>query len=260
MKKEEINEYLSELVRIFDKKEKYCYHHRDDPDYYGIKNIENVFGEVDEKDYYKPMLAESAFKSYYKIYESRGNKDKNLSVKQNLYTIIPYLIDMINNHKTEEWKFQLCMRVNFISSKDSGEMRIIFVWSDNEEVRWGNETDDIINELFKSFLDNYQKEEQIMRRGSDFIFESIHLLDYLLHKISLKRGKPYIKSPESLINKRETIHPQNNDDKCFQYAMTVALNHENIGNNAERISKIKLFINQYNSKDIDFPVHRKEDR
>ena len=146
------------------------------------------------------------------------------------------------------------MRVNFISSKDGGETRTIFVWSDDEEIRWSNETDDINNELFKSFLDNYQKEEQIMRRRSDFIFESIHLLDYLLHKISLKRGKPYIKSPESLINKRETIHPQNDDDKCFQYAITVALNHHNIGNNSGRIPKIEPFTNQYNSKDIDLPV------
>ena len=103
MKKEEINEFLSELVRIFDKKEKYRYHDLDDPDYYGIKNIENLFGEVDEKDYYKPMLTESAFKSYYKIYESRGNKDKNLSVKQYLYTIISYLNDMIN----KDWRMEI---------------------------------------------------------------------------------------------------------------------------------------------------------
>ena len=41
-------------------------------------------------------------------------------------------------------------------------------------------------------------------------------------------------------------HPQNDDDKCFQYAITVALNHQNIGNNPERISNIKPFINQYN--------------
>ena len=34
--------------------------------------------------------------------------------------------------------------------------------SDNEEIRSDNETDDIIKELFKSFLNNYQKEEQIM--------------------------------------------------------------------------------------------------
>ena len=50
--------------------------------------------------------------------------------------------------------------------------------------------------FFKSFLNNYQKEEIILRKGSDFIFESVDLLSYSFHKISLKRGKSYIKSPE----------------------------------------------------------------
>ena len=65
------------------------------------------------------------------------------------------------------------MHVNFISSKDTGETRTIYVWSDNAKIMVGNETDNIIRELFESFLDNYQKEEQIMRGGSDFIFESV---------------------------------------------------------------------------------------
>ena len=78
------------------------------------------------------------------------------------------------------------MHVNFNSSKDTGETRTIYVWSDNTKIMWGNETDDIIEELLKSFLDSYQKEEQIMRGGSDFIFESVELLNYSLHKISLK--------------------------------------------------------------------------
>ena len=88
-----------------------------------------------------------------------------------------------------------------------------------------------------------------MRGGSDFIFESVELLSYHLHKISLNRGKSYIKSPKWLENKRGTINPQNNDDKCFQYAITVALNHQNIENYPERISNIEPFINQYNQKD-----------
>ena len=46
-----------------------------------------------------------------------------------------------------------------------------------------------------------------MRSGSNFIFESVELLDYHLHKISLKRRKSYVKSPELLINKRATINP-----------------------------------------------------
>ena len=31
------------------------------------------------------------------------------------------------------------------------------------------------------------------------------------------------------------------NNRCFQYVLTVALNHENIGGHTERITKIKLF-------------------
>ena len=53
------------------------------------------------------------------------------------------------------------------------------------------------------------------------------------------------------MNKRATINPKNDDDNCFQYAITVALNDQNIENNPERISNIKPFINQNNRKGID---------
>ena len=97
-----------------------------------------------------------------------------------------------------------------------------------------------------------------MTKGSDFVFESVDLLSYHVHKTSLKRGKSYIKSPEWLINKRATINPKNKDNKCFQYSITVALNHQNIENHPERISNIKPFINQYNWEGIDFPAGLKD--
>ena len=87
-----------------------------------------------------------------------------------------------------EWKIQLCMHVNVISSKDTGETGTVYVWSDNAKIMKGNEADDIIKELFYSLLDNDLKEEQIMRGGSGFKFESVNLLDYHLHKISLKKA------------------------------------------------------------------------
>ena len=106
---------------------------------------------------------------------------------------MPYLSDLINYHKairneSKEWKIQINMHVNFVSSNDTGEIRTIFVWSDNEEVRSGNETDDIIKGLLNSFLNNYQKEEIVLRNGSAFVFESVALLSYNIHKTSLKRG------------------------------------------------------------------------
>ena len=107
--------------------------------------------------------------------------------------MVPYLQDILNDQKTNsnnsnEWKIQINMHVNFVSSNDAGEARTIFVWSDNEEVRSGNETDDIIKGLLNSFLNNYQKEEIVLRNGSNFVFESVDLLSYHIHKTSLKRG------------------------------------------------------------------------
>ena len=77
------------------------------------------------------------------------------------------------------------MRVNFISSEDTGETRTIYVWSDNVSIMRGSDTDDIIRELFKSFLRNYQEELKIIK-GSDFVFESVELMDYKLHRVHLK--------------------------------------------------------------------------
>ena len=95
--KEEIYDHLVKLVKNLNKKEKYQYRDRYDLDYYGIKDIENLFGNVDDDDdYYKPILIKSSFNDNYKYYESRGDKDKKLSVKQYLYKIIPYLSDIIN--------------------------------------------------------------------------------------------------------------------------------------------------------------------
>ena len=59
-------------------------------------------------------------------------------------------------------------------------------------------------------------------------------------------------------NKKSTINPKNNDYKCFQYAVTLALNLDKINGHPQRISKIKPFIEQYNWKDIDFASTSKD--
>ena len=73
------------------------------------------------------------------------------------------------------------MHANFVSSNDTGETRTIFVWSDNEEIRLGNETDDVIKEL-NFFLNNYQKEQTILTNGSGFVFKSVDLLSIMFIK------------------------------------------------------------------------------
>ena len=134
-------------------------------------------------------------------------------------------------------------KISFKSLKPgSDETRVMHTRSYNEEIMNGSDTDEIIKLLFESFLQKYEDK----MKGSDFT------------KTSMNRGGSYIDSPKWLKDKKSTIDPKNNDDKCFQYAVTLALNLNSIDNHPERISKIKPFINKYNWKDIDFPAMSKD--
>ena len=86
--------------------------------------------------------------------------------------------------------------INFISTKDSTETRTMHTKGDNIEIMMGSETNDIISELFKSLLQNYQEGLQESMRGSEFIFDSANFLYYHLRKINLSRGRSYINSPK----------------------------------------------------------------
>ena len=84
-----------------------------------IKTNLNWWSETDE-DHYKPIKTKSAFNANYIEYESKGVKDKNLSPREYLDIIRPFLSNMISDHKTTiEWKIQLIMQINFISHSDS---------------------------------------------------------------------------------------------------------------------------------------------
>ena len=60
------------------------------------------------------------------------------------------MYDLINGYMIARrvWKIQISMRVNFITSKDTGETYTIYVWSDNVSIIWGNDTNDTIREIF----------------------------------------------------------------------------------------------------------------
>ena len=134
---------------------------------------------------------------------------------------------MINDHRIVRrvWKIQICMHVNFISSRDTGETCIYYVWSDNVSIMQGSDTNDIIREIFRPFLHNYQKVLKMIK-GSNLVFESVDLMDYKLHRVCLNRGGLYIKSPEWLENKKVTINPKNkNDNECLQWSIISSLSY-----------------------------------
>ena len=119
-----------------------------------------------------------------------------------------YLRDMINDHKSQsEWKIQLTMQINFISSKDSEETRTMHTKKSNIEIMMGNETDEIIEKLFDSLLQKFKKgfsftklSKRINEKKRVYSCDSVNLWYHHLQKISLKRGGSYVDSSEWLKN------------------------------------------------------------
>ena len=106
-----------------------------------------------------------------------------------------------------EWKVQLTMSVNFISSIYSDEIRNKHTKRNNIETMVGSETDEIIEELFESLLQIYQDGLEKSMKESDFTFDSVNLLHYHLQKVGLKRiWSSYVDSPEWLKNKKAAVN------------------------------------------------------
>ena len=249
-----ISKYLDKLEKKILKLDEYRDY--DDYEHKGIKNIKDLFKTSINKDHYKPKLFNSDYNNKYVEYESRG--DRILSIREYLTLIEKYLRELINQYKNEgEWKVQLSAEINFISLKiGSDETRVMYTRS--EEFMSRDDTNEIIKLLFESFLQRFEENLQNKMRGSEFEFDGINLFYYDFNKTSIYRGGTYTDSPKWLKNKKSTINPKNNDDKCFQYAVTLALNLDNINKYPQRISKIKPFIDQYNWKDLDFPPTNKD--
>ena len=220
------------------------------------RDIKNLFEheEEEEENCYKPGRVSNFWSNNYVEYGSNGDRNKSLSVEEYINKIRPYLKDIINNlKKSDAWKIQSAIANNFISSIDNNEERVIHSKSDNIVIMINDEADEVIKELFDSLKNKYQNNLKSMT-GSEFVFDYVHLLYYKCHKINPNHGGSYIDSPDWKKNKKATINSINKkDNRCFQYPVTVLLNHEKIKNDPQRITKIKPFINKYNWEGINFP-------
>ena len=188
------SKYLDELDKRILRLDKY--HDYDDFEYKGIKDIENLFKISIDKDYYKPKLNKSGYNKNYAQYESKGDKILSLKEYLNLRELIEYKLK-------GEWKVQLTIEVNFISLKPgSDETCIMYTRSNNIEIMFGDDNDDIIEQLFESLLKKYEENLQNKMRGSEFEFDGVSFLYYDFNKTSINRGGSYIDSPKWLKDKK----------------------------------------------------------
>ena len=212
--------YLINLTRDLENKQKYHHSAYYDHNYYGIKDMEHLFNETID-NYYKPILVRFAFDNNFEEYEIRGDKHKNLTLKEYLATITPQLANLIKEKKNstqDQQKVQLTIAIIFKHITNLTKKYTIYVKSKNIEIRTEDHTDDIITKLLESFLENYEREENILRNGSGYVFDCVDLTLVQFHSTQLKRASSYIPSPKWIEKKKATINPQNTKDNyCFVY-------------------------------------------
>ncbi len=100
-------------------------------------------------------------------------------------------------------------------------------------------------------LAKYQKE------GSGWQLYSIKGLDVSIVKFNPLDGSGYSKLPPIITKKKAVINMKNNDDQCFKWAVTRALNP--VDRNSERITKeLRDQAEKYDWSEITFPVKVKD--
>ena len=115
-----------------------------------IRDIREYF-ERQEEDYYKPKRISSFWNNKYIEYKGNGSRNNDLSLDEYLNKIKPYLKDiMIDLHRSDIWKIQLTIAINFISSKDTEEERVMHSTYDNIIFALYNDVNEVVNELLES--------------------------------------------------------------------------------------------------------------
>ena len=161
-------------------------------------------------------------------YTSIGDRYENLSPKKYLNVIRPYLRDLINEHKPTvelnnnnnnnnndnnnraEWKIQLTMQNNCISTRSFKGTRTMYTKSEPIEIFMGSNTEDVIDRLFNTLLQRFQNAQKASNeRGSEFIPDSVELLYYHFKGIDIRRAESYIMSQFWIATKKATTNPKN---------------------------------------------------
>ena len=120
---------------------------------------------------------------------------------------------------------------------DNDEQCVMHSKSDNIEIMMNNKADEIIEELLDLLKTRYQNNLESMK-VPEFVFDYVQLWYYKCHKINSNRDGSYIVSPSWIEIKKLTINSINKKyNKCFLYAVTVALNCEEIIKISAKIKK-----------------------
>ena len=111
------------------------------------------------------------------------------------------------------------------------------------------------NEIVTAMIEHMaQQIENPALRNSKFVFDRVLHMDIDFHRLNLTRGSSYVPLPDWLMKKKAMINPKNSDREYFKWAVIAAMNWEEIGNNPERVSKLRRYDREFDWSGLEFPL------
>ena len=161
-----------------------------------------------------------------------------------------FLIDLLNKETTNRAvRSQATTWIRFV--RDEVEQvslafnsRMMTIYSLNDK-----------NEIVTSMIEHMaQQIENPALGNSKFVFNRVLHMDIDFHRLNLTRASSYVLLADWLMRKKAMINPKNSDMECFKWAVIAAMKWEEIGNNPERVSKLRRKEEEFDWSDIEFPV------
>ena len=201
---------------------------------WGPKELEGAFG--------------GAYR-HYRIDEIEG-KGQVLDVDIFFARTKKFLIDLLNKETTNRAvRSQATTWIRFVRDEveqvsSAFNSRMMTVYSLNDK-----------NEIVTAMIEHMaQQIENPALRNSKFVFDRVLHMNIDFHRLNLTRGSSYVPLPDWLMKKKAMINPKNSDMECFKWAVIAAMKWEEVGNNPERVSKLKRYEGEFDWSGLEFPV------
>ena len=199
-----------------------------------------------------PKELEGAFGGAYRCYRIYGIEGKGhvLDVKTYFARTRKFLIDLLNKVTTNRAvRSQATIWISFV--RDEVEQVSLAFNSRMMTVYNLNDKSEIVTMMIEHMA---QQIENPALRNSKFVSDRVLHMDIDFHRLNLTSGSSYVPLPDWLTKKKAIINPKNSDMECFKWAVIAAMKWEEIGNNPERVSKLRRYEEDFDWSDIEFPV------
>ena len=195
-----------------------------------------------------PKELEGAFGGAYRRYRIDGIE--GMDVETYFARTRKFLIDLLNKETTNRAvRSQATIWIRF--TRDGVEMVNLTFNSRMMTVYNLNDKNEIVTAMTEHMA---QQIENPALRNSKFVFDRILHMDIDFHRLNLTRGSSYIPLPGWLMKKKAIINPRNLDMECFKWAIIAAMKWEEVGNNPERVSKLKKYEEEFDWSGLEFPI------